>query len=112
MPLQQSLGSQCCRAHCTMGKSTAYSRRLGKESGEFPADLLNTAPQCFSRTSLLLNATAAHMHFCYFSAPGTTVPSPLGTSAPLWPGATPQREKYPVKAIPTIRTGLVLINSS
>lgn len=71
---------------------------LGKESGEIPADLLNTAPQCFSGTSLLLNATAAHMHFCYFSAPGTTVPSPLRTSAPLCPRSYPTEGKIPCKS--------------
>jgi len=42
---------------------------LAQESSEFPADLLNPAPQCFSGTSLLFNATAAHTHFfCFFSA--------------------------------------------
>lgn len=73
-----------------MGNSMPVLVRASKGSSEFPAELLNTAPQCLSGTSLLLNATE---HILISAGFQYQVPPPclhqvhLPNSAP---GATPQ----------------------
>lgn len=80
------------------GVYALFSHELAKESNDFPVNLLNPAPQCFSGTSLLLNRTAAHIYFCGFSVPGTTVLLPLGSSAPLCPRTYSTVGKKPYKS--------------
>lgn len=84
-----------------------FSYELAKESGEAPADLLNPAPQCFSDTFLLLNAAAVRTNFCCFQC---QVPLSCLRWA-HWPHCAIEVGENPIKATPTIRAGLVLINS-